>query len=366
MVAMRRSFILALATIVFVGCVKDMTNDVAVGLGGKRYYATIAPIESRVQLNSQKQTVWNAGDEIVIFTPDNTIQIASFDGKTGDRNGSFTTTKSYTLSNDAGLTASYAVYASNATALQLMGWANGMIAPMVRIPATQNYLENSYASNVNVMIGTTTDNTNFTFKNVLGYLRLGITGDKEVRAIHIESNGGEALSGDIVLRLDDIGYFIYYQNVASRITLDCSQGVQLSDTPTYFYIATAPINLSQGFTVVIDFADGTQFSQSTDTAINIERNYIHPMSTLKTNYSDEEFKRVLVYHTAKSFVTPLVEAMNGSIDWGDGTVSMLKEFTSYDYFDSATSHTITIKVLEPESVIIPSMKGVTKLDFSNF
>lgn len=363
---MRRSFILALATIVFVGCVKDMTNDVAVGLGGKRYYATIAPIESRVQLNSQKQTVWNAGDEIVIFTPDNTIQIASFDGKTGDRNGSFTTTKSYTLSNDAGLTASYAVYASNATALQLMGWANGMIAPMVRIPATQNYLENSYASNVNVMIGTTTDNTNFTFKNVLGYLRLGITGDKEVRAIHIESNGGEALSGDIVLRLDDIGYFIYYQNVASRITLDCSQGVQLSDTPTYFYIATAPINLSQGFTVVIDFADGTQFSQSTDTAINIERNYIHPMSTLKTNYSDEEFKRVLVYHTAKSFVTPLVEAMNGSIDWGDGTVSMLKEFTSYDYFDSTTSHTITIKVLEPESVIIPSMKGVTKLDFSNF
>ena len=90
---MRRSFILALATIVFVGCVKDMTNDVAVGLGGKRYYATIAPIESRVQLNSQKQTVWNTGDEIVIFTPDNTIQIASFDGKTGDRDGSFTTTR---------------------------------------------------------------------------------------------------------------------------------------------------------------------------------------------------------------------------------------------------------------------------------
>jgi len=362
---MRRGTILALATIVFVGCVKDMTNDVSVGLGGKRYYATIAPTESRVQLNQQKQTVWNTGDEIVIFTPDNTIHVASFDGKTGDRDGSFTTTKSYTLS-DAGLTASYAVYASNATDLQLMGWGDGMVAPTVRIPSTQTYLKDSYASNVNVMIGTTTDGSNFTFKNVLGYLRLAVTGEKEVRAIRVESNGGETLAGDIVLRFDDVDYFAYYQNASSQITIDCSQGVQLSDTPTYFYIATAPINLSQGFTVVIDFADGTQFSQSTDTAINIERNYIHPMSTLKTNYSDDEFKRVLVYHTAKSFVTPLVEAMNGSIDWGDGTVSMLKEFTSYDYFDSATSHTITIKVLEPESVIIPSMKGVTKLDFSNF
>lgn len=362
---MRRGTILALATIVFVGCVKDMTNDVSVGLGGKRYYATIAPTESRVQLNQQKQTVWNTGDEIVIFNPDNTIQIASFDGKTGDRDGSFTTTKTYTLS-DAGLTASYAVYASNATDLQLMGWGDGMVASMVRIPSTQTYLKDSYASNVNVMIGTTTDGSNFTFKNVLGYLRLAVTGEKEVRAIRVESNGGETLAGDIVLRFDDVDYFAYYQNTSSQITIDCSQGVQLSDTPTYFYVAIAPIALSQGFTATIEFADGTSFAQSTSNAITIERNYIHPMNTLKTNYSEDEYRKVFVHHTAKSFVTPLVDAMNGSIDWGDGTVSMLKEFTSYNYLDNATSHTITIKVLEPKSVIMPSMKGVTKLDFSNF
>lgn len=363
---MRRGTILALATIVFVGCVKDMTNDVTVGLGGKRYYATIAPTESRVQLNQQKQTVWNTGDEIAIFTPDNSIHIASFDGKTGDRDGSFTTTKSYTLS-DAGLTTSYAVYASNATELQLMAWTNdGMIASMVKVPSTQTYLKGSYDSNVNVMIGTTTDGSNFTFKNVLGYLRLGVTGEKMVQAIRVESNGGEVIAGDIVLRFDNVDYFAYYQDVSSQITLDCGQGVQLSDTPTYFYVAITPTVLSQGFTAYVDFADGTSFAQSTSNAITIERNYIHPMNTLKTNYSEDEYRRVFVHHTAKSFVTPLVDAMNGSIDWGDGTVSMLKEFTSYNYLDNASSHTITIKVIEPKSVIMPSMKGVTKLDFSNF
>lgn len=362
---MKRYILFALVATMFAGCVKDTTEDMDLKVGVEKVYATIAPTESRVQLNAQKQTVWTAGDEIIILY-ETKCRVASFDGKTGDRSGSFTVNKNYTYSNTL-TDIPYAVYASDATDRQLMRWSDDQIGPMVRIPSYQLYLKDSYASNVNVMVGTSNDGgTNFAFKNVLGYLRLGLTGDKQVRFITLESNGGEAISGQIVLRLDNPDAFSRYNEASSSMTLDCSQGVQLSDTPTYFYFAIAPLELSQGFKVLVEFMDGSLFEQSTSNTITIERNYICPMATIKTNLTDDDFQKVYIHHTAKSFVAPLVEATNGTIDWGDGTTSMLNEFTSYDYLDNASSHIITIKAVNPSSITVPSMKGVTKLDFSNF
>lgn len=360
---MKRYIILALVATMFAGCVNDMTQDVDMSVGAKKFYATLTSVESRVQLNSEKETVWTKGDEIIVFTDNNKIYRASFDGETGDQKGSFTTTKTYTCSNE--ISEPYAVYASDATELQLVRWNDNQVGPAVTIPTTQNYLKDSYASNTNVMIGTTTDGTNFKFKNVLSYLRLGLTGNQRVRSLTIESNAGEAITGNIALRLDNCDYFMYYQHSSSTVTIDCGTGVQLSATPTYFYAAITPTTLSEGFTATIELEDGTTLSQTTNKSIVIERNCIYPMATIATAINESDYKNIYIHHTAKSFMAPYIEAMNSVIDWGDGNTSSIDKYLTYDYLDNATSHIITIKAVKPRIISIPSMKGVTKLDFSN-
>lgn len=362
---MKRLVLLALVATMFAGCVQDKTEDIAIEVGSKKVYASIESSDNRVQLNSQKQTVWNAGDQIIIYEP-MAIYTGTFDGETGDRSGSFTLGESHGYVPDA-LTTPYAVYASDVTDLKLVTWSDGMLGSVITVPATQNYLQDSYGLRSNVMIGTTTDGENYTFKNVLGYLRLSLTGNKSVKSITITSNGGEALAGIIVLRFDDVEYFIHYQNTSSTVTLDCGSGVALSSTPTNFYFAITPTNIASGITAEVTFTDGSTFSQKTSNAIPIVRNGIQPLATFRTDISDSDYQKFIIHHSGSTFVAPLIEgATSGSIDWGDGTTSLLDEFVSYDYTDNASSHIITIKTLNASDVTIPSMKGVTKLDLSNF
>ncbi|MBQ6881982.1 MAG: hypothetical protein IJN55_05390 [Alistipes sp.] len=67
---MRKLFIIALLSTMWVACSKDQTASDE-QMGAPTIYASIEePSTSRVQLNEQKQTVWTAGDEIIIYEPD--------------------------------------------------------------------------------------------------------------------------------------------------------------------------------------------------------------------------------------------------------------------------------------------------------
>ena len=87
---------LLVATVV-VACteatVDEPKNDAS---GADKIYATIADInidgdDTRVELNKNLQTVWNAGDQIMVYY-NNLMREYTFDGKDGDRSGSFTQT----------------------------------------------------------------------------------------------------------------------------------------------------------------------------------------------------------------------------------------------------------------------------------
>lgn len=86
--------ILALAAIL-ASCAK---NDVAldeqpIAVSKNKIYASIGD-DTRVQLNQELKSVWNAGDEITIIGPKEYSQW-SFDGKTGDRVGVFSRVETF-------------------------------------------------------------------------------------------------------------------------------------------------------------------------------------------------------------------------------------------------------------------------------
>ena len=86
---MKRFLSFVLAAISTIACTQREIEEARLSPDGDKIYASIASTETKVQLNDLKQTVWTEGDQIYVIGPD-IYAVYQFDGKTGDRSGSFT------------------------------------------------------------------------------------------------------------------------------------------------------------------------------------------------------------------------------------------------------------------------------------
>lgn len=368
MVIMRKSFIIVLVATMFVACMEDRVNEETnSNVEAEKIYATIADAEgddTRVELNEKKQTVWTEGDEILTFYSDK-LKIWRFNGKTGDRSGSFTYTGSYYDYQNPNIKYDqyYAIYLPD---LAITYNDAGEPYFFATLPYEQSYKSHSYGLNTNAMIGTSKDSKNYKFKNIFGYLRLSLTGDKIVKSIEVEGRNGDILAGQVSISTSaNVGL---YKGHSYTITLDCGEGVQLTDKPTEFYITMLPQTLSKGLSIVVTFTDGTIFTKSTSKSVTISRNTIQPMATIDTG-GEVEWQTITIEHTGSKISAPILggsSALSGNIYWGDGYMSELNTFSWYEYTDSQASHTVTIKSMNATQFYIESCSGVSEIDFSNF
>lgn len=359
---MQRTLILALAAFVLAACSKDTTETP--NLSTQKIYASILLTETtRVELNANKQTVWTAGDQIVVHGPED-MRLYQFDGKTGDRNGTFTHIGNYNVADYAATFAFDRYYAYlHQGSVSIGKLANGTPVLFMFANATQSYQKGSYGASDNPIVGTSDDGVNFSFQNMLGYLRLSVTGDQVIQSITLTGNNEEVIAGQIFTPIDEIPTF-YWQTKGTTITLDCGEGVQLTDTPTEFYIVVPAVTFTKGFTATLNFTDGTNFPKSTSKSVTIERNTIQPMKSFATG-GDIEWQVVTIEHTGSWVAAPLLGNASGYIEWGEGTTSLFGELTSFTYTDGAASHTITVKASNASTVELTSCTGITKLDVSN-
>lgn len=370
---MKRFLPLALLTSLFVGCVQDQISDIPVVLDSHQLYATIDLPENRVQLDKNQHTTWTEKDQIVVLS-NSEYAVYEFDGKTGDREGSFTKiadggaiSSDYLFKNK-----SYALYPYE-TYYGYGGFSDGTPAIFAEIPSVQPYMKDSYGLHTNLMLGESDDAVNYKFKNLLGYLCLSLTGDKCVKSIELTNNDGSSIAGVLYYDITNINTAWWYGNESSLITLDCGEGVQLSATPTKFYFTLAPITLSRGFTITVQFTDGSNFFKTTSKEIAISRNTISPMKPISTITDESEYQKIYIHHSGPTMFMPYIgggenaEAV-GQILWGDGTSSLLfssiEEF--HDYKDSQESHIVTIDAQNATSITIRSCMGVSQIDVSNF
>lgn len=145
------------------------------------------------------------------------------------------------------------------------------ITATFNLPATQNYLENSF-SEMSMPMVAYSENQVFKFKNTLGGICFPLVGGGyTVTKIELISNKNEELWGTCttVISTEGEAPVSTVTNTASgknTITLDCgSEGIQLdAETPVDFYIMLPAGTLEDGFTVKAYNGTEVIFEKSTE------------------------------------------------------------------------------------------------------
>ena len=354
---MKRVLLYLLVATIVVACSRDNVNV----NGGETIECTIADynVNTRVELNENQKTVWNNNDEICVFH-DNVAKIYRYTGKSGEYIGSFSLVESQIISADDAASSSYhAVYpAPNLDELTPQLYAN--------VPAVQQYKRGSYGLHANAMVGTSSDGKSFTFTNVVGYVCLPITGSKVVKSITLEGNGNENIAGKSFIK--DGTTTVDNSSASKSITIDCGEGVQLTDQPTDFYFAMFPQTFNEGLTVTITLTDGTIFPKSTSKKNTIRRNTISSLTPINID-DDVVWQTITIDHSGERVYAPQFSGgadLSGIIYWGDSFMTNINKVTSYTYTDGVPSHTITTKSIDANSVEINNCRGISAIDFTNF
>ena len=231
---------------------------------------------TKTAMTSDRKVVWSKDDRIAIFhkSPQSREYILDEDFA-GKSNGKFNVALSGGTSDNSSvggdeLPCNVALY-PYFDELELEVGINNDVASYtikkLNLPAIQNYAPNSFDGDAFLMAAVTgsVDDRNLKFKNVLGVLKLSLKGTQTVMSIMVEGKNGESLSGaaEILLQSTNSNPQITMTSKdegAQSVTLDCGEGVQLSNSSaTDFYIVLPPATYSDGFKVtVVDAASDAQ------------------------------------------------------------------------------------------------------------
>lgn len=363
---MKKNLFAILALLVPVACTQLELTEQQSKNGEDKIHVSIEDDQSRVQLNSDLKTVWTKGDQIRVCGASD-LAIWQFNGNTGARSGELTRIWRAGYGSNPGLDKYYALYPEQ----KFLGWSRIGQDPILffAVSDTQEYMEGSYGLHSNLMIASSTSGNEFTFKNMSSYLRVSLTGTKKVSSVTLKSNAGEPLSGEIYFKAKDPFNFVWNGPTGSQITLTSSAPVQLGNTPVDFYFSVLPVTMTGGLSITVSFADGSEMVKSTSRTVTLERNAILPMAVIDT---DNAFKQsVEISHTSNSFEYPLLyssgTSLSGVISWGDGEQTLIgSDSGTYLYWDNKPAHTVLVRCDGAAEIAIPSLKGVTSIDFSNF
>lgn len=286
---MRKILLFAAVATMFVACTKDEMKDAVSVKPIDKFYATIGEEDSRVQLNGEGETVWTNGDRVSVFNQSTDNCSYAFTGKTGDRSGDL----SYVEGGMTGeaidqIVAVYPYNSANAIA------TDGTISTI--IPARQTYCKESFGVGSSIMVART-NNEKLLFRNVMGWIRVALTGEKTIKNITFQGNNNELIAGDVTIKSD--WSVTMASNATNILTLDYGEGVELSkDTPTYFYIAVPPQTFEKGVSVCAADTDGNMVQLAKSGAITIARNHIVPMASFECAIKEDVSAKQIAYTTS--------------------------------------------------------------------
>ena len=248
--------------------------------------------DTRIQLNEAQKTVWTKGDQVSVFYFSDANQLWQYNGETGSRTANL---KRVNAGEPTAQT-TYNVVAYPFNEDYFLNTRTGALH--ATLPATQHYLKDSYGVGDNLMVAQS-EFTQFSLKNVCGWLKLQLTGNGEVvKSITFKGNDGEQVAGLIHVdtataeatlaaemgSADDNnagGNLVFDDTILTAVTLDCGTGVTLGAEATSFYIALPPQTFEKGFKVEIVCADDTKMVKSSSNTLSIERNHIQPMAAME-------------------------------------------------------------------------------------
>ncbi len=258
-------------------------------------------VATKTSLGDQGKVLWNTDDKVSIFAG-NTVNAQYQVSEVTDENtravlspvsGSESETSAETISGNV----AYYPYSSSATIAAADG---AYTISGIELPATQTYTEGSFGSGAFPMAAVA-ENTSLKFKNILGGLKLQLTGTAKVRSISVSGNNNEILCGsaNVTVSSSNVPAITLSDSKATIVTLDCgTEGVQLNEaTATPFVIALPPVTMSSGFTVTVADTDGNEMEITTTKSKTISRSQLLKMAAKEYKADESPFTITSVYNT---------------------------------------------------------------------
>lgn len=234
---------------------------------------------TKTVLGESKNVLWSENDQIVAFMKSSyghKYQIKpSFAGKTYADFSRVSSASGDDLS--AGMewdhNVAYYPYSESIECVK----SDDNYALEVVLPAEQTYEENSFGNGTWPMVAVSEDN-NITFKNVCGGIKLQLKGTQKVKSITLQGKNNEKLSGPAIVTAytnseTKPAITMTGTDAASKsVTLNCGEGVQLSESnATEFIIALPPVLFSKGFMVTVTDSESQTYTIETDKANTVLR-----------------------------------------------------------------------------------------------
>ena len=284
---------LALAAITVAACQKSET---AIPVS-EQFTATVESFESQTKtsMTPEKYVVWSQNDRLAIFQGSTLAdEFKVSDASAGKANGTFTkvTTAGDDFSAGTEIPCHVALY-PYATGLTLTGATLEYEAPVYEVEGVvllseQTYVAGSFANGAFLMAAVTDDlsDHNLKFKNILGALKLQLKGTQTVKSITVKGRNNEKLSGaaTVIAYTNNLAPAITMTSTdeaSKSVTLNCGDGVQLSEsTATDFIIALPPVLFSQGFTVTVTDSDEQTYEITAKVANTVLRSSVLTMPAI--------------------------------------------------------------------------------------
>ena len=293
---MKKAIISTLSVLLMVSCQKNELVPEYVS-GECDLYASIESLDAtKTVMDKDNNVLWSAGDQIVAFMGTTIgVKYQIKESFVGSSAGGFSKVADSESGDDlvAGQEIDHNVvlYPYSASAWCMKNDSNTPTSSYklnVVLPDTQFYAENSFGIGAFPMVAVSTDKK-FTFKNICGGLKLQFKGVDKIKSIKLEGLGGEKISGKstIVGYVDGSAPTITMANSDksyTHVTLDCGEGVQLSEaTPTTFIIAVPPVEFASGMKITVTDTDGLSRTLTNSSANTIRRSCLtkFPVITYK-------------------------------------------------------------------------------------
>lgn len=295
--------------------------------------------DARTYVEAGAKVRWTQNDEISFFPATTDNLPYRFEGETGSAEATFRRLTEDALAGEE-LACNYAIYPySEQTTLS----AEGVIT--YTLPAEQSYALNSFGAGANPMVAVTADREDqaLSFKNVCGYLKLQLYGNGvTVKRIVLQGNKREPIAGEVQIRMshNTLPSATLSENGSSSITLNCDEGVALSDdadAPTAFWFVIPAITFDSGFTITVTDDKGYTFTKFTTKSVQIDRSMVLPMQALSVSTLPET-QRIRYTATEKVDINPAhfhiasYGAKYVSNEWnevtGEGIITFDKDISS--------------------------------------
>lgn len=238
-------FIMALACMAALSCAKEIDNPSAPAPSTNVFTAEKAEFEVPAKSTLQgKKAIWEADDEIAVYA----------DGAAAVKFTTESEGASVQFKSETEVTGSSFLFAYPYDAAK--GVQDGKL--LLTIPSEQTARTGSFDPHAALSAASATDLTKAVkFKNVLALLKFNIPAelDGKISSITVESKGGEAIAGDILLNVED------KTNEPSANGVNTVRLSGAAMAQGLYYVAVRPCELASGIKVTALFADETVYTK---------------------------------------------------------------------------------------------------------